>query len=130
MGSRTEGVRKFAIDLAIGIAVSFVVTYGVTKAISLLSGSPSVKKQKQLLIERLGKPELKDIDFDSYEAALFDCIVAHSEVDVSFEDVGGMDDVVERIVDNVCVPIQAFKQFAMAGSRMASCPTGILLCEF
>jgi ATP-dependent 26S proteasome regulatory subunit len=122
--------RADAKNIAIKVALLTVGTMGLMailpRVISLL-GSVSTSKQKKMLIERLNRPELASVDFDKYEVQLFDSIVANHEVDVSFDDVGGMDDVVETIVDNVIIPIQAYKQLKMAG-KMASCPTGILLC--
>ena len=85
----------------------------------------NVNALKRQLAKRLRRPEIEVMDINSYEARVsVDCI-APEDIDVSFADIGGMEEQLETVRDNIILPMQ---MASMKGYKTAlACPTGALL---
>ena len=101
---------------------------------------------KKALSKRLKRPEIEGMTFDAHELKLLNDIIGPDEIDVTFNDIGGMEAELEEVKDNVVLPMQLWNRFrrlnptgkkSSAGGKnevdlamssgLASCPTGVLL---
>ena len=64
--------------------------------------------------------------FDRHETLLLPDVVGPDDIDVSFEDVGGMDEQLQEVKDNVVLPFHIFKHYR-SSQRICTSPTGVLL---
>ena len=90
-------------------------------------GQLALERSKKLLSERLGRPDLLDLELDAYEVKLVNDVISPKELGVSFTDIGGMKDELEEVMDNVIMPMQMWRQFGDNASEMMQCPAGVLL---
>jgi ATPase family AAA domain-containing protein 1 len=81
--------------------------------------------EKKALAKRLHRPEIETMSFDRYETRLLNEVLGPNEIDVSFKDIGGMDNELADVRDNLVLPIQLWRDVKL--SKMFSCPTGVLL---
>ena len=113
-------------------AISIYLFYQLLKQTLLPDSSKASKKWSKHLALKLGRPEIEHLEFNGHEATFFSEIIAPSEIDVDFNSIGGLDDKLDEIKDNVLLPMNMFrfcKVLKGSGSLMSSCPTGLLLCK-
>ena len=55
-----------------------------------------------------------------------DDVIGADEIGVSFKDIGGLENELEEVRDNIVLPFQIYKNYKQFES-IASCPTGVLL---
>lgn len=95
--------------------------------------SASAVITKKALAKRLQRPEIEDMDFDSHELALLNEILGPDEIKVTFADIGGMEEQLEEVTDNIVLPMQLWSRYRKIGvmsedeMELSSCPTGMLL---
>ena len=78
---------------------------------------------KKKLAEKLDRPDILDMTFDSSEAAIMKDVVCPGDMNVGFADLGGMDSELSTIVENICVPIELSQQYENFQDA-ATIPTG------
>eukprot|EP01041_Mallomonas_annulata_P007749 gene7749-15853_t len=84
------------------------------------------KQVKQLLAKKLNKKEDEIADLNAYEMKMAANVIGWSELDVTFDDIGGMDNELDEIRDHVVIPMQHW-QMLRDHSDILPCPTGVLL---
>jgi ATPase family AAA domain-containing protein 1 len=124
-------------EMAIGMAISVYLGYKLVnlgerslKQMEDMKGGVNDAQQaavRKTLAERLNRPDLGDLQLNSYEVRLSAEVVATSELGVGFSDIGGMDEEVVEVRDNVVLPMQCWRQFGPKAAEMMTCPTGVLL---
>ena len=70
------------------------------------------------------------MDFDSYEQNFLNDIIGPEELDLGFQDIGGMDEELEEVKDNIVLPIQLWNRFKhdpASAEELPTCPSGVLL---
>ena len=85
-----------------------------------------VKAIQVKLARKLGRPEIINMEFDGHESSIMQDVLCPSDLNVSFDDIGGMSEELKSIVENICTPLQlasAYEDF----DRVAPIPTGVLL---
>ena len=104
------------------------IIYWYTPAIleALRGDMPVSTKVKKALAMRLNRPEIAFMDFSHYEMILAADIITCDEIDVTFSDIGGMDDKVEEVMDNIVLPLEMWTVLK-SKSNLTPCPTGVLL---
>lgn len=139
--SETDGWVRFGLEVTkIVITVSFTIFLGyqIQKVVGVLIGgseedSAAAHAAKKSLAKRLKRPEVEEMTFDSYEMKLLSEILGPEEINVSFQDIGGMDEQLEEVRDNVVLPMQLWSRYRRIGMNsdedmgLSSCPTGVLL---
>jgi len=123
-----------AIDLVkygIGTAISvYFANVTLRLLLSALDSSGKTAAQqaamKKSLAVRLKRPEIEHMTFDEYELRLLDDITSPNDIDVGFENIGGMDAELEEVNDNIVLPIQWWIRHKTLGN-FSTCPTGVLL---
>jgi SpoVK/Ycf46/Vps4 family AAA+-type ATPase len=140
-GTANEGYSWAHLGLeVVKFAVTIGLSYYLTKeALSMLKGAleqtsnkPSAQQataSKKALAKRLKRPEVETIEFGSYELRLLPDVLGSDEIEVSFDDIGGLDTQLEEVKDNVVLPIQLFHhgKSSKVLRGLTSCPTGVLL---
>lgn len=139
--SEADGWVRFGLEVTkIVITVSFTIFLGyqIQKVVGVLIGgsledSAAAQAAKKSLAKRLKRPEVEEMSFDPYEMKLISEILGPDEINVSFQDVGGMDEQLEEVTDNVVLPMQLWSKYRRIGvgsaddMGLSSCPTGVLL---
>jgi len=123
--------RDFA-KYAISLSVAWFVATRFARIIenTLRNGSDrdGLLAAKKQLAKRLNRPEIETMDFDSYEMRLMVDVLGPDELDVTFDDVGGLESQLEDVKDNVVLPIRLWAQDRHSSvSGVSPCPTGVIL---
>jgi ATP-dependent 26S proteasome regulatory subunit len=63
------------------------------------------------------------MEFNNHEYSLFDSVTSYEEIDSSFSDVGGLDEEIDTIIDNVLTPMKLYQKFGTTDIA----PSGLLL---
>lgn len=78
------------------------------------------------LASKLGKPVSQLGNLSEHELTLSQDVIRNDEIDVSFRDIGGMNEELAEVYDNVILPMLHWKD--MQGiTQMSTCPPGVLL---
>ncbi|TKX27613.1 ATPase-like protein 1 [Elsinoe australis] len=72
------------------------------------------------------RPAPEDLHLNQYEQAIAMEVVAPSEIPVTFDDIGGLDQIVEELRESVIYPL-TYPQLYSATSSLLSAPSGVLL---
>jgi SpoVK/Ycf46/Vps4 family AAA+-type ATPase len=122
----------FTIELA-KWGLTMGLTYYLTqKLIAMLNeasaagGKGDIISAKRVLAKRLKRPEIETMDFNIYEARISADVCHPDEIDTGFDDIGGMEEELQEVKDNIVLPMQMWKIFK-GSSDIAPCPTGALL---
>eukprot|EP00607_Mallomonas_marina_P008478 CAMPEP_0182416728 /NCGR_PEP_ID=MMETSP1167-20130531/1087_1 /TAXON_ID=2988 /ORGANISM="Mallomonas Sp, Strain CCMP3275" /LENGTH=445 /DNA_ID=CAMNT_0024589751 /DNA_START=85 /DNA_END=1422 /DNA_ORIENTATION=+ len=112
-------------------AMSFYVAHRILQTalgegLGVRVSKKAAKKVKEVLARKLGKKEDDIVDLDEYEIRITPNVIGCNELDVSFDDIGGMDLELEQVRDSVVIPLKHWQMFR-DHSDILPCPTGVLL---
>ena len=120
----TNSDKLFTSVLGIGI---LVLSYYIYEGLKNLSGdAPASKGFKRALAMRLKRPEIEKMEFSHHEAKFASDIITCNEIEITFDDIGGMDDKLEEVKDNIVLPFEMWN-ILKSKSALMPCPTGLLL---
>ncbi|WWC88512.1 uncharacterized protein L201_003423 [Kwoniella dendrophila CBS 6074] len=130
-------VGRVAMDVAFFAASQVALYYALRYVLSSLgeggSSSTSNKKAKEkgkaLLSETgLTEKQLNELELDEYESRIAGEIVPPSKIDVTFDSIGGLDEIINSLKETVIYPLTFPELFASAsGGGLLSAPKGVLL---
>jgi len=117
--SNTANVRSNILKGIVGVAATSLVIYLVytevktssivNRMITYLFGENKTRTdipwQVNELAVKLNRSELELMNFTEQEISLFADVVAPDDIDVSFEDIGGINDEVEALQKNILLPL-------------------------
>lgn len=129
------------VKVVVTTGISLYLAYQVQKTLSTLVQSfddggskESAENTRKALAKRLKRPDVVEMSFDAYELKLLTEIMGPDEISESFKDIGGMEEQLEEVKDNVVLPMQLWARYRAVGVDAAdvdlglsSCPTGVLL---
>lgn len=72
------------------------------------------------------RPRIEDLNLSAYEQTIAMEVVAPEEIPVSFEDIGGLDSIIEELKESVIYPLTLPHLYSHASSLL-SAPSGVLL---
>ena len=72
------------------------------------------------------RPKVADLQLTSYEQNIAMELIAPKDIPVSFEDIGGLEDIIEELKESVIYPLTMSKLYSQASSLL-SAPSGVLL---
>ncbi|KAI9695478.1 MAG: hypothetical protein M1820_008580 [Bogoriella megaspora] len=75
---------------------------------------------------RRSRPRKEDLALTSYEQTIAMEVVAPDEIPISFDDIGGMDDIIEELKESVIYPL-TLPHLYTSSSSLLSAPSGVLL---
>lgn len=132
------GIEVFKVVFLAGTTVYLM--YKTQQMMATLTDSLQDRSQesahvtRKALAKRLKRRDVIDMTFDSYELRLLADVMGSDEIDVSFSDIGGMEEQLEEVNDNVVLPMQLWAKYRAIGADAAdvdqdlsACPTGVLL---
>ncbi|KAL9625723.1 MAG: hypothetical protein Q9160_000043 [Pyrenula sp. 1 TL-2023] len=70
-------------------------------------------------------PRREDLELTQYESAVATDLISPDDIPVSFEDIGGLDDIIEELKESVIYPLTMPELYG--GSSLLSAPSGVLL---
>ncbi|ERT02931.1 hypothetical protein HMPREF1624_01235 [Sporothrix schenckii ATCC 58251] len=71
-------------------------------------------------------PRPEDLELNEYENMIAMEVVAPQDISVGFDDIGGLDDIIEELKESVIYPLTMPHLYSHAGSLLAA-PSGVLL---
>ncbi|EAT79926.1 hypothetical protein HBI56_147140 [Parastagonospora nodorum] len=72
------------------------------------------------------RPRIQDLNLNTYEQTIAMEVVAPEEIPVSFEDIGGLDNIIEELKESVIYPLTLPHLYSHSSSLL-SAPSGVLL---
>ena len=96
------------------------------KEISSQGGKGDIVSARRVLAKRLNRPDVETMPMNAYEARIAADVLAPDEIDTNFENIGGLEDELTDVKDNVVLPMQMWGLFK-GSSEIPPCPTGVLL---
>lgn len=108
---------KFKVDLKLlgdifilagaGISVYYLLNTVLNDYVDLsVKNKESEKKGKSILKKlQVSNPGLKDLTFNQYEKTLLNSLVTPDQISVTFDDVGGLQDIIDELREAVILPL-------------------------
>ncbi|KAG4415370.1 hypothetical protein IFR04_011519 [Cadophora malorum] len=72
------------------------------------------------------RPRKEDLSLDQYESQIAMEVVAPEDIPVGFDDIGGLDDIIEELKESVIYPLTMPHLYSQSSSLLAA-PSGVLL---
>jgi len=125
--SGNQSTKQIIIEATAFLVSQAVLFYGVKWVLQSLD--PTKKKRDETkakvtqIMDRLG---LKKLRLNEYEETIATELIFPEDITVSFEDVGGLDEVIDSIKENVIYPLMYPNVFSKTSSLLSN-PKGILL---
>lgn len=133
------GMEVFKVTATLAFAY-----YAMSQSLQLMSkalanpNSVDSINEKRNLAKRLRRPEVETMSFDNYELRIMDSVVGVDELDVTFDDIGGLEQELEDVHDNVVLPLRLWRANQLeeirakangttANQQLCPLPTGIML---
>ena len=82
---------------------------------------------KRQLAEKLNRPELEKLELTAHEQRIAMDVLCADELGVAFSDIGGMENELEEVIDNVVLPMKMWRDYGSNMADMITCPAGVLL---
>ncbi|ORX37299.1 putative ATPase of the AAA family [Kockovaella imperatae] len=123
---------RIALDVAFFAASQVAFYYALRYMLSSMDspGSSSKKarqKGQKLLTESgLSDEQLEALDLDEYETTIAGEIIPPASIDVTFESIGGLDEIIASLRETVIYPL-TFPELFAGANRLLSAPKGVLL---
>lgn len=124
---------KTVTDLSVLVGTAISVYYLVNRLIAEteggpLSGNSKESKERQSLVwQRLChvNPELEEVSLNSYERSVLASVITPQDIDVSFADIGGLEEIIEELTESVIYPLTSPEIFS--DNSLLEAPKGVLL---
>ncbi|ODV82864.1 hypothetical protein CANARDRAFT_10154 [[Candida] arabinofermentans NRRL YB-2248] len=118
-------------NVAMLIGASISVIYMLSSLVNEdrpASQTKESKKKAKISLQKLKKniPELNNLELNPYEEMILSSVIPPDEIKVSFNDIGGLDDIADELQESVILPLtspQLFEQY----SDLLQAPKGVLL---
>lgn len=119
-------VTDICLFLGASISSYYMLTVLLNDSNQTSAKSNETKKKAKASLQRLKQinPALQ-LELDDYENAVLASVVTPFEIDVGFEDIGGLDEIVEELRESVLYPLTAPSLYEF--SSLLSAPKGVLL---
>lgn len=121
---------KAVTDTIFFVGATISLYYLTTQLINDMRSRGTSKEDKEKA--RLSLARLKqtnpgvDLDLNEYERSLLPCVIPPEDIGVKFDDIGGLDNIITDLQENVILPLtcpQLFDQYA----SLLQAPKGVLL---
>ncbi|WWD18592.1 hypothetical protein CI109_103045 [Kwoniella shandongensis] len=125
-------VGRVVMDVAFFAASQVALYYALRYVLSSIDTNPGASKKakdkgKTLLTQTgLSEAELSKLDLDEYETTIAGEIVPPSAIDVTFDSIGGLDEIIASLRETVIYPL-TFPELFGSGNGLLSAPKGVLL---
>ncbi|RUS28164.1 P-loop containing nucleoside triphosphate hydrolase protein [Jimgerdemannia flammicorona] len=119
--------KKYVVDVAM-FAMSQVALYYAFKYI-LNSLDPNKSKRNEAKLKSskvLGRLGIKDLKLSEYEEIIATEVVHPNEIKVTFDQIGGLDPIIQDLKESVIFPLR-YPQLFTSASGLLGAPKGVLL---
>ncbi len=126
LGQLRKEIVSMAPSILVYAVASWFVSRQVNKFLGEMNGNTSGKSKigmRKSLSEKLKNPSIEYMEFNNHEYSLFDSVTSYEDIDATFSDVGGLDEEIDAIVDNVLTPMRLYHKFGTTDIA----PSGLLL---
>ncbi|CAN3374241.1 hypothetical protein DIURU_000880 [Diutina rugosa] len=128
-------VGKLKIDLKVlidvfmlagaGLSMYYIVNHLVSEMNDGRSKEKEAASKGVLKKIQASNPHLKDVQFTQYERNLLGSLVTPDEISVSFDDIGGLGDIIDDVRETVILPLTQPQLFASSAGLIQP-PKGVL----
>ncbi|CEP64909.1 protein-degrading AAA family ATPase MSP1 LALA0_S15e00122g [Lachancea lanzarotensis] len=130
---------KFIADLSVLVGTGISVYYLVSKLLNETDGNPLFGRSKEAREKQSHtwdnlvavRPQLRDVKLSSYERNVLSSVVLPQDIEVTFADVGGLEEIVEELTESVICPLTMPELYSVSssvkGEGLLSAPRGVLL---
>ncbi|KAH9971443.1 AAA-domain-containing protein [Russula compacta] len=117
--------KKIIFDAAIFLASQAAAWYTIHWFLSSYGseGSREVKAKPMEALKRLGHEKLK---LDEYEKRIASEVIHPDDIDVTFSDIGGLEDIISSLQESVIIPL-LYPALFRSSSTLLAAPKGVLL---
>ncbi|KAH9960126.1 AAA-domain-containing protein [Russula dissimulans] len=117
--------KKVIIDVAIFVASQAAAWYAFHWVLSSYAheGSGEVKAKPMEALKRLGHAQLK---LDEYEKRIASEVIHPDDIDVTFSDIGGLEEIISSLQESVIIPL-LYPAIFRSSSSLLGPPKGVLL---
>jgi len=117
--------KKVIIDVTIFLATQAAAWYTLHWLISSYGheGAREVKAKPMEALKRLGHEKLK---LDEYEKRIASEVIHPDDIDVTFSDIGGLEDIISSLEESVIIPL-LYPALFRSSSTLLAAPKGVLL---
>ena len=128
----SQASRSPLVSFSMSYPDKIAVYYAVRYVLSSLTNTPqSSKKSRQksqslLAQTHLSEDQLAALDLDEYESTIAGEIIPPSSIDVTFDGIGGLEEIIASLKETVIYPLTYPELFANGGGLL-SAPKGVLL---
>ena len=114
--------------IAVGVTIwaKYVIIDPMVASMSGAASEEQLDKKKKELDEKLNRPEIIGMYFDTFEYQIMTDILCPADINTTFEDIGGMESELEMIKENICIPMHLARNFRDI-QHIANVPSGVLL---
>ncbi|KAG9308409.1 ATPase [Chiua virens] len=115
--------RRIVINVALLIVTQVAAHYAYRWIVGQIPVDKKTDKQRAQIIGKLGKKGLK---LDEYELSISKEVVCPDDIQVRFEDIGGLDSIIASLRESVIYPLM-YPHLFTSSSSLLSAPKGVLL---
>lgn len=110
------------------VALYYALRYVISSIDAPSSGKKKAKQKGQTLLAQTGlsQEEMDALELDEYESTIAGEIIPPSSIDVTFESIGGLDDIIATLRETVIYPL-TFPELFAGSNGLLSAPKGVLL---
>lgn len=110
-----------------GLSVYYMINHLLNDSIDNSIRSKELKKKSSSVLKRIQatNPELKNLSLNEYENSLLNSLVTPDEINVSFDDIGGLQSIIDELHEAVILPLTEPELFA-AHLSLVNSPKGVL----
>lgn len=110
-----------------GLSVYYLMNHILNDVVDSSVRNKEADKKGKGILKKLQteNPELKSISFSQYEKSLLNSLVTPEELSVTFEDIGGLEDIVDELREAVILPLTEPELFS-GHMNLIQPPKGVL----
>lgn len=110
-----------------GLSVYYMISLLLNDGIDNSVRNKQAKKNSSSILKKIqaAQPELKNLHFNEYEKSLLNSLVVPEDITDGFDDIGGLQDIIDEIHETVILPLTEPQLFE-AHSSLVKLPKGIL----
>lgn len=110
-----------------GLSMYYMINHLLNDSIDNSVRSKELKKKSSSVLKKIQttNPDLKDISLNEYEKSLLNSLVTPDEINVSFDDIGGLQLIIDELHEAVILPLTEPEIFA-AHLSLVNSPKGVL----
>lgn len=110
-----------------GLSMYYLISHILNDPLNDSVKSKELKKKSQGILKKLQtlNPQLKSVTFTEYEKLLLNSLIVPEDILISFDDIGGLSDIIDELRESVILPLTEPDLF-VAHQLLIQSPKGVL----